>query len=353
MTTRIQLRRDTSTNWTTNNPTLALGETGVETDTRKFKFGDGTTAWNSLPYANGESNLDVVDEIGGTSDLELADDNGNTLVRFSNGHIKTKNFNSETITPVETDTPWLDLTGKTIGFLGDSITAGSGASTTNKRYSTVFCEIAKCTERNLGIGGTCLCNNTKNGASANRFLARVTAANLSGLDMLIIFGGTNDFSYDSKAVGDHFSEKTITSTTYTGTKERIANPDNETFSGALHELIQAIRAIDKNLPLVFVTPLNKGIYVTSDYRPTSAQQNSNGDYISDFTDAIKDICAFYSIPVFVSTDHFPWDFTTSTVVNPKVQTTGADDSLHPNDKGHATLARLLYRWIITNCELTK
>jgi len=47
----MQLRRDTATNWTNNDPTLAEGEMGVETDTLKFKLGDGSTAWTSLGYA--------------------------------------------------------------------------------------------------------------------------------------------------------------------------------------------------------------------------------------------------------------------------------------------------------------
>jgi hypothetical protein len=51
MTARLQNRRDTAANWTSNNPTLAQGEIGYETDTTKFKIGDGTTAWNSLAYA--------------------------------------------------------------------------------------------------------------------------------------------------------------------------------------------------------------------------------------------------------------------------------------------------------------
>lgn len=48
---KIQLRRDTANNWQGVNPVLADGEMGIETDTRKFKFGNGTTEWNSLPYA--------------------------------------------------------------------------------------------------------------------------------------------------------------------------------------------------------------------------------------------------------------------------------------------------------------
>jgi len=48
--TQIQIRRGTASQWTSANPTLASGEFGYETDTGKFKIGDGSTAWNSLGY---------------------------------------------------------------------------------------------------------------------------------------------------------------------------------------------------------------------------------------------------------------------------------------------------------------
>lgn len=47
---KIQMRRDTSTNWSTNNPTLAAGEIGFDTTVKKFKIGDGSTVWNNLEY---------------------------------------------------------------------------------------------------------------------------------------------------------------------------------------------------------------------------------------------------------------------------------------------------------------
>ena len=50
MADKIQLRRDTAANWTTNNPTLSQGEQGFETDTSKMKIGDGSTAWTGLDY---------------------------------------------------------------------------------------------------------------------------------------------------------------------------------------------------------------------------------------------------------------------------------------------------------------
>ena len=48
--TQIKLRRDTSANFTSKNPVLGVGEPAYETDTKKLKIGDGTTAYTQLEY---------------------------------------------------------------------------------------------------------------------------------------------------------------------------------------------------------------------------------------------------------------------------------------------------------------
>lgn len=50
MSQQIQLRGGTASEWTAANPILAAREMAVETDTHKYKIGDGTTRWNSLAY---------------------------------------------------------------------------------------------------------------------------------------------------------------------------------------------------------------------------------------------------------------------------------------------------------------
>ena len=52
MAVQIQMRRGTASQWTSSNPTLAAGEWGLETDTDKYKIGDGSTAWTSLGYSS-------------------------------------------------------------------------------------------------------------------------------------------------------------------------------------------------------------------------------------------------------------------------------------------------------------
>ena len=50
MPKRIQFRRDIAENWAFHNPRLMPGEIGLETDTQKFKIGDGDLDWEDLPY---------------------------------------------------------------------------------------------------------------------------------------------------------------------------------------------------------------------------------------------------------------------------------------------------------------
>lgn len=51
--TTIQLKHAPAADLAADNPILANGEMAIETDTNKFKFGDGETRYNALPYAGG------------------------------------------------------------------------------------------------------------------------------------------------------------------------------------------------------------------------------------------------------------------------------------------------------------
>jgi hypothetical protein len=50
MATRMQQRKGTAAQWTAANPILNAGEIGWESDTNKFKIGDGTNHWADLDY---------------------------------------------------------------------------------------------------------------------------------------------------------------------------------------------------------------------------------------------------------------------------------------------------------------
>ena len=71
MANKIQVRRGTASAWTSANTLLSQGEIGFETDTNKFKIGDGTNNWADLEYFLDA--VGVADAISGAS-LASTDD---------------------------------------------------------------------------------------------------------------------------------------------------------------------------------------------------------------------------------------------------------------------------------------
>lgn len=64
---QLQFRRGTAAEWTSANPTLASGEMGIETDTSRFKVGNGSTAWNSLSYGGIQGPTGMTGPVGADS----------------------------------------------------------------------------------------------------------------------------------------------------------------------------------------------------------------------------------------------------------------------------------------------
>lgn len=84
MPIRMQQRRDTAANWTANNPVLGAGEIGFETDTQLIKIGNGTAAWNSLPYREFSPTVPVLSLVDQTEKPSVPSD-GLQLFTMSRG----------------------------------------------------------------------------------------------------------------------------------------------------------------------------------------------------------------------------------------------------------------------------
>jgi len=111
---RILFRRDTAANWTSGNPVLATGEFGYETNTGKFKIGNGSTAWNSLSYTVNAA----------MSGVTLNDVGDVTITSAANGDFLRWN-----------GTAWVNdavnLSTDTIGSYVESLVAGTGVTLSN------------------------------------------------------------------------------------------------------------------------------------------------------------------------------------------------------------------------------
>jgi hypothetical protein len=125
--TRIQLRRGTagvgSFQWTSQ--VLYTGEIGYETDTGKFKVGDGSTLWSSLPYA-----AVLPSELN-----ESIDDRVDALVVAGTGIVKSYNDSSNTLT---LSSPLSAGSGIVLGYSGGTYTIG--VSNLNSTLVTDFSE---------------------------------------------------------------------------------------------------------------------------------------------------------------------------------------------------------------------
>jgi hypothetical protein len=86
MAVNIQLRRGTAAEWTAANPTLMVGELGLETDTARYKIGDGSTAWASLSYSSFPSNAINTSVIDAKGDL-IVGTADNTIARLAVGAV--------------------------------------------------------------------------------------------------------------------------------------------------------------------------------------------------------------------------------------------------------------------------
>jgi len=115
MAERIQLRRDTAADWTSNNPILAEGEYGYETDTGKHKIGNGVGTWTALPYNSDVSWGSIIGTLSNQTDLQAALD-----LKATSSSVTAKankagdTFTGEIVTQGGIDNQGVAKNGKTI-----------------------------------------------------------------------------------------------------------------------------------------------------------------------------------------------------------------------------------------------
>ncbi len=144
LNSKIQLRNDTASNWVTANPVLLKGEIGVEIDTLKFKFGDGTTSWSSLEYASGSSvKISTTNPTATDTDYDI----GTLWINTASGAIYILEDNADgawkkLVTSGDILTEAVSAqklkTARTIGLTGDATGSTSFDGSANKTITVVL-----------------------------------------------------------------------------------------------------------------------------------------------------------------------------------------------------------------------
>ena len=202
----------------------------------------------------------------------------------------------------------MELKGKKINFLGDSITEGVGASSPDKCFVSVFAEKTGAICRNYGIGGSRIAKQkvpSENPRHDMYFSSRVEDMDADA-DIIVVFGGTNDYGHGDAPIGE-FTDRT---------------PD--TFYGGLHYLMSGLIEKYPEAVIVFATPLHRG----GDTNSRDGRPNLKG-----FRDMILEVAEYYSIPVLDL-----WSMSGISTNSKTIVETYIPDSLHPNDAGHVILA---------------
>lgn len=222
--------------------------------------------------------------------------------------------------------------GKTVAFIGDSITDGIG---TTKTYHEILAEEIGFTALNYGVNGAQI----KDMAGFAEKLYREHPET----DAIFVFGGTNDYNSDI-VISDPFTES-VEEVDHDGViaprKKRTLNKNDMTFFGRVNILLETLKRRFPDKQIILMTPVHRGYaeFGPDNIQPDERYANACGKYIDDYVQALRRAADIWSVPLIdlyrvsglipVLDEHTPFFNNART------------DRLHPNAAGHMRLARVI------------
>ena len=203
----------------------------------------------------------------------------------------------------------MELKGKKLNALGDSITEGVGVSCSEKIFFNLIKDKAElAVARNYGISGTRIARQADDPGRA--YVERFDKMD-DDADIILVFGGTNDYGHGSAPLGT-MDDRT---------------PD--TFYGACHVLFEGLMEKYPLGTIVIMTPAQRSVGADI---PRIHPSRVNATVL-DYSNILKQVAEYYSLPVV--------DIYAMGGIHPQIDSNRAalcPDGLHPNDAGHELLA---------------
>ena len=216
----------------------------------------------------------------------------------------------------------MELKGKKINFLGDSITEGVGTSGKEHMFVNLIAERTGAICRNYGISGARIArqlNPDPNRSYDEKDFCRRAPFMDKDADIVIVFGGTNDFGHGDAPMGE-FTDHT-----------------DATFYGAMHVLCRTLINMYPEGKIVFLTPLHREL---EDNPNSENRKPVAGGTLKQYVYAMREVLEYYSLPVL--------DLYASSGLQPNVEIIKqkyVPDGLHPNDAGNAVLADCIINYL--------
>lgn len=233
--------------------------------------------------------------------------------------------------------PWQ---GKRVGYIGDSITDPNCYGDKIKKFWDFLNEWLDITPYVYGVSG-------KQWNDVPRQAEKLKKEHGADVDAIIVFAGTNDFN-DGKPIGEWFTETEEQVMAARGKtkkletrKKRVPVMSKDTFKGRINIGITQLKKLFPDKQIVLLTPLHRSFadFGETNVQPDENYQNSCGEYIDAYVQAIKEAGNIWGVPVI--------DFNSLTGMNPMVEEQliyfydSGYDRLHPNTKGQERMARTL------------
>lgn len=216
----------------------------------------------------------------------------------------------------------MELKGKIIDFLGDSITEGVGVCDQNNRYDNVaHRRLGLAAHYNYGIGGTRLAHQSAPSETPRYDLCFCGRAYLldKSADLIVVYGGVNDYIH-----GDAYFGK-------------MEDRTPETFCGAVYFLMNFLKTNYEGKQIVFMTPAHMHFKGISDKCLTGRpMKKPDSQPLSAYVEVIKARGEELGIPVLDLFEKLPIDPN-----NESDREKYTVDGLHFNDDGHEILANTL------------
>ncbi len=265
-------------------------------------------------------------------------------------------FKAEVITPsaqvsepVTVQHPW---SGKKVLFIGDSISDCIAMSYVDKHYYDYLSDWLGITAYVPAISGM---NWTHVETQLNLF--KQTAGEQVP-DMICIFLGTNDYN-EGVPIGEWFTEEEKEVEAAMGkpkeTFRRMYRSyvySKETFKGRINSAIRLLKETYPTVPITLLTPIHRALFNFSDsnLQPEELYQNSCGEYLDAYVDAVKEASNVWSVNVIdlnADSNMFPLLDSDARAYYKDEQ----KDRLHPGELGHRRIAEvLLFRSLLLPCK---